>query len=187
VAIFDNIRVWPADAMAKRLHRGGTMINPSPTGGPTLNQALASPRSLAAWGLLGYAALFLFFTFLIWLFGGGTFSGRSNTADFRNLVIIALPVAAVLLATYVTPEVPMAKLIALVAMVEYLTILFFGLITLLIGLGVAFDSVNSFGDALVALRYLVLGIADLILAAIAGYVSFRAYTKLGGTLPSMPS
>ena len=163
------------------------MTYPSPTGGPTFKSALASPRSLAAWGLIGYTALFLFFELLRWFFGGGTFSGRSAGAHFLDLVVIGLPVVAVLLATYVTPEVTGARLIALVAMLEYLAILFFGLITLLIGLGAVFDSVNSFAEFIGALRYLVMGAAALALAAIASYVSFRAYTKLGGTLPSMPS
>jgi hypothetical protein len=162
------------------------MTYPSPTGRPAFNRALASPRSLAAWGLVGYTALFLFFEFLKWLFGGGTFSGRSAGAGFLDLIIIAMPVAAVLLAAYVTPELPGARLIALVAMLEYLAILFFGLITLLIGLGAVFDKVNSFSDVIEALRYLVLGLAALILAAIASYVSYRAYTRLGGRLPTMP-
>jgi hypothetical protein len=160
---------------------------PSPTGSPAFNRALGSPRSLAAWGLVGYTALFLFFEFLKWLAGGGTFSGRSAGAGFLDLIIIAMPVAAVLLAAYVTPELPGARLLALVAMLEYLAMLFFGLITLLIGLGAVFDNVNSFADVIGALRYLVLGFAALILAAIASYVSFRAYGKLGGRLPTMPT
>jgi hypothetical protein len=52
-------------------------------------------------------------------------------AGFRGLILIALPVLAVLLAAYVTPSCR-GRLVALVAMVEYL-ILFFGLITLLTG------------------------------------------------------
>jgi hypothetical protein len=159
----------------------------SPTGGSTFNRSLASPRSLAAWALLGYTALFLFFEFFLWLLPGGTFAGRSAGAHFRDLVIIGLPVIAVLLATYVTPELPLARIVALVALLEYLAILFFGLITLLIGLGPVFDSVHNFTGFFGALRYLVMGVAELILAAIASYVTFRAYGKLGGRLPSMPA
>jgi hypothetical protein len=163
------------------------MSFPSPTGGSAINRTLSSPRALAAWALLGYAALALFFAFFHWLLPGGTFSGRSASAGFRSLILIALPVLAVLLAAYVTPELPGARLVALVAMLEYLAILFFGLITLLIGLGVVFDSVHSFSDFFGALDYLIMGLAALILAAIASYISFRAYTNLGGRLPSMPS
>ena len=163
------------------------MSFPSPAGGSAFNRILASPRALAAWALLGYAALSLFFAFFHWLLPGGLFSVRSANAGFRGLILIALPVLAVLLAAYVTPELPGARLVALVAMVEYLAILFFGLITLLIGLGAVFDSVNSFSDFFNGLDYLVMGLAALVLAAIASYVSFRAYTKLGGRLPNMPS
>jgi hypothetical protein len=162
------------------------MTTPSPAGGSALYRSLASPRALAAWGLLGYAALALFFAFLQWLLGGGSFAGRSANSGFRGLVLIALPVLAVLLAVYVTPELPRARLVALVAMLEYLAILFFGLITLLIGLGPVFDSVNSFSDFVGSLDYLVMGLAALILAAIASYISYGAFTKMGGRLPNLP-
>jgi hypothetical protein len=164
------------------------MSFPSPTGGSAMSRTLGSPRALAAWALLGYAALALFFAFFLWLLpNGGTFSDRSAHAGFRDLILIALPVLAVLLAAYVTPELPLARLMALVAMIEYLAILFFGLITLLIGLGAVFDHVDTVGGFFGALAYLFLGLGALILAAIASYVCFRAYTRLGGRLPSMPS
>lgn len=165
------------------------MSFPSPTGGSAISRTLASPRALAAWALLGYAALALFFAFFLWLLpnGGTLFSDRSAGAGFRSLTLIALPVLAVLLAAYVTPELPLARLMALVAMVEYLAILFFGLITLLIGLGPVFNRVSTVGGFFAALDYLFLGLGALILAAIASYVCFRAYTRLGGRLPSMPS
>ena len=160
----------------------------SPTGGSAINRTLSSPRALAAWALLGYAALALFFAFFLWLLpNGGTFSDRSAGSGFRSLTLIALPVLAVLLAAYVTPELPLARLIALVAMIEYLAILFFGLITLLIGLGAIFDRVSTVGQFFGGLDYLFLGFGALILAAIASYICFRAYTRLGGRLPSMPS
>jgi hypothetical protein len=160
----------------------------SPTGGSAINRTLSSPRALAAWALLGYAALALFFAFFLWLLpNGDTFSVRSANSGFRGLTLIALPVLAVLLAAYVTPELPLARLIALVAMIEYLAILFFGLITLLIGLGAVFDRVNTVGAFFGGLSYLVMGAAALILAAVASYICFRAYTRLGGRLPSMPS
>ena len=164
------------------------MSFPSPTGGSAISRSLASPRALAAWALLGYAALALFFAFFLWLLpNGGTFSDRSAGAGFRGLTLIALPVLAVLLAAYVTPDLPLARLMAMVAMIEYLVILFFGLITLLIGLGAVFDRVNTVGEFFGGLSYLVMGVAALVLAAIASYITFRAYTRLGGRLPSMPS
>ena len=164
------------------------MSFPSPTGGSAISRSLASPRALAAWALLGYAALALFFAFFLWLLpNGGTFSDRSAGAGFRDLFVIAMPILAVLLAAYVTPDLPLARLMTLVAMIEYLAILFFGLITLLIGLGAIFDRVDTVGGFFGGLSYLFLGVGRLILAAIASYITFRAYTRLGGRLPSMPS
>jgi hypothetical protein len=47
--------------------------------------------------------------------------------------------------------------------------------------------VNTVGQFFGGLSYLVMGVAALVLAAIASYITFRAYTRLGGRLPSMPS
>jgi hypothetical protein len=145
-----------------------------------LGRTLGAPRVLAAWALLGYTALFLFFTFFAWLLPGGSFSGRSAEADFRSLLVMAMPVLAVLLAVYVTPQLAGAKVITLVALVEYAFALFFGFVTLLIGLGSVFEGVNSPSDAFRAMAYLVLGAASLGLMAIAGYVCLRAFLSVGG-------
>lgn len=145
-----------------------------------LGRTLGAPRALAAWALLGYTAIFLFLTFFEWLLPGGSFSARSADADFRALVVMAMPVLAVLLAVYVTPQLTGTKLIALIALVEYAVSLFFGFVTLLIGLGSVFAGVNSPSDAFRAMTYLVLGAASLGLIAIAAYVCLRAFLSVGG-------
>jgi hypothetical protein len=159
-----------------------------------LSRTLGAPRTLAAWALLGYTALFLFFTFFAWLLPGGSFSGRSAGADFRSLVVMAMPVLAVLLAVYVTPQLAGAKVITLIALVEYAVSLFFGFVTLLIGLGSVFEGVNNPSDAFHAMAYLVLGAASLGLIAIAAYVCLRAFLSVGGrfnigtpTTPTTPA
>jgi hypothetical protein len=160
------------------------MTNPSVP--PAVRGVLGSPRTLAAWALVGYAALFLAFTFLIWITpGAGSVSGGAASAfgDFTSLVVMPMPVVAVLLAAHVTPAVAGAKLIALVALVEYGVALVFGALTFLIGLGAAFDGINNGEDAMRGLEYLVLGVARLALVAVAGYVVYRAFTGLGGRLP----
>ena len=143
---------------------------------------LADPRQLAAWALVGYAGLHLAFAFLHWLVPGGfsTFGMRSAGSSFTSLVELALPVVAVLLATAVAPPVAQAKLITTVAVIEYAAILFFGTITLLIGLG-------SMGgvDGLNVLTYLVLGLGRLGLAAVAGLVTYQAWSRLGGSLAAL--
>jgi hypothetical protein len=160
------------------------MTNPSVPSG--VSRALGSPRTLAAWALVGFAALHLVFTFLIWITpGGGSVSGGAASAfgEFTNLVIMAMPVLAVVLAAYLTPPVAGARLITVVALIEYAVALLFGALTFLIGLGAAFDGVNNAEDGMRALQYLVQGIATLALVAVAAYVVFRAFTSLGGRLP----
>jgi hypothetical protein len=152
---------------------------------PINRATLQSPRALAAWALVAYVAVWLFFTFFDWVLpGDGSFSARSAGAGFDDLRVIVMPVLAVLLAAHVTPAVPGAKLIASIALIEYALALFFGVITLLIGLGAMFDGVDRINDVFDALAYIVLGLGNLLLMAIAAYVVTRSYTELGGRLPS---
>jgi hypothetical protein len=160
------------------------MTNPSVP--PAVRGLLGSPRTLAAWALVGYAALHLAFTFLVWAApGSGSVSGGARGAhyEFTNPLIMAMPVVAVVIATYITPVAAGAKLMALVALIEYAVSLAFGGLTFLIGLGAAFDGVGTAEGAMAALQYLVMGIATLVLLVVAGYVVFRAFTALGGRLP----
>lgn len=163
------------------------MTYPPPSGIPAYNRPAATARSLATWVLLGYVALFIFFEFFGWLLNGGDFTVRSANADFRSVIITAMPVLAVLLATYVTPELSGAKFLAIIALVEYVALLFFGLITLLVGLGAAFENVDSVREVLGALRYLGMGVAEVALQAVAALVTFKAYQKLGGRMPNLQS
>jgi hypothetical protein len=145
---------------------------------------MANPRSLAAWALVGYAGLHLIFAFFDWVLpGNGTLSTRSAGADFTTLVVMAMPVAAVLLATQVQPVLAAAKTIAAIALVEYAVIVVLGLLTLLIGVGAVADArVSSANQSFDVLAYFVLGLASLVLAAIAGLVSYQAFTRHGGTI-----
>ncbi len=147
-----------------------------------MGRIFSSPRSVVAWALVGYAALYLLFTLIIWLVGDGSFSGRSRDAGFDNLLVMAMPVVAVVLASYVGSVLADAKLIATIAVIEYAIALFFGLVTLLVGLGTVFDNVNDGNDVVYALNYLVMGVANLALIAAAGYVAWRAFTGMGGRI-----
>jgi hypothetical protein len=161
------------------------MTTPTPTGAGFVARALSSPRALAAWASVGYAGLVLFFAFIDWILpgGDGTFSGRSASADFVGTYTIALPVLAVLLAAHLNPVLEGAKLIATIALIEYAVMLFFGLVTLLIGLGSVFEAANDVNDVFDALAYLVLGLAQLVLVAVAAMVVWQAFERLGGKLP----
>jgi len=162
------------------------MTTPTPSGptsGPSFMRSLSSPRALAAWALVAYAALSLLFSLILWIAGDGSFSGRSRDAGFDNLVVGAMPVVAVLLAVHLAPVLPRSKLIVTVALIEYAVALFFGIVTLLVGLGAEIDSVNDGNDWLYALNYLIIGLANLGLIAVAAYVVLRAFVGQGGRLP----
>lgn len=155
---------------------------------PLNRAALASPRVLAAWAFVGYAALALAFAFFDWVLpGDGSFSSRSANAGFDDLPVMAMPVVAVLLAAHVAPAISGAKLICAAALAEYAVALFFGLVTLLVGLGIVFDNVTSVNDVFDALGYLIMGLANLALMAIAAYVVMRTFTGLGGRVPGSPA
>src|SRR5688572_28436190 len=148
---------------------------------PINRATLQSPRALAAWALDAYVAVRLFFTFFDWVLpGDGSFSVRSAGAGFESLLVMTMQLLAVLLAAHVTPSVQGARLIAAVALVEYAVALFFGAITLLIGLAAVFDGLETINGVFDALRYFVLGLGNLVLIAIAAYVVVRSYTGLGG-------
>jgi hypothetical protein len=154
------------------------MTTPNPRG------LLAAPRQLAAWALIGYAGLHLFIAFLDWIAPRQfqTFAERSAiaTGTFTALVELALPVVAVLVAAWGDTPVAQARLIALIALVEYVVVLFFGALTFLIGLG-GFVNVNG----LDVLGYLLLGLGRLGLALVAGLVTYQTWTRLGGSLSAL--
>jgi hypothetical protein len=136
-----------------------------------------APRLVAAWALVGYAGAHLAFAFFDWLLpSNDTMAERSAGANFTNLVELAMPVVAVLLATQVQPTLPRAKAIAAVALVEYAVVLVFGLIAWLVGVGAVAD--GPFGNA--NRTFDVLG---YFVAAVAALATYRAFTRLGGALP----
>jgi len=157
----------------------------TPSVPPSPENAVKALRPLFAWALLGYVALHLFFEFFGWLLpsGDSTVSSRSASAGFVGLYTIVLPLLAVLIATQITPILGLSKLMAAIALVEYAVVLFFGAIAFLLGLARTFDYVSSARGAFGALEHLVLGLAELGIAALAAYAVFRVYLSLGGTLP----
>ncbi len=150
----------------------------SPSLGPSSGVA-SSPRALAAIGLVGYVALAEFFGFILWIADKGTFTFRSANASgiFLDLTINAMPIVAVLIAAKIAPALPLARTIVLVALIEYGVSLALGLITFLIGIGNAFDA-----DGLHGTTSLILGLGAIALIAIAGFITFRIFTEMGGRL-----
>ncbi|HEY7224944.1 MAG TPA: hypothetical protein VH561_15325 [Micromonosporaceae bacterium] len=150
----------------------------------SIRTLVATPRLLAAWGLVGYAGLYLAFTFLDWVLpGGGTFGVRSAGAGFTTLVELALPLAGLLFASGAGVASPLkqTRVIATVALIEYAFAVFFGTLAFLIGLGsLGGGSVKAAFDAI---GFVVLGLGRLGLAALAGLVVYQAWARVGGVLP----
>jgi hypothetical protein len=112
---------------------------------------------------------------LLFVTGGwaGGFAARSNATFgvFVGLVSIALPLAAVLLATHVAPALPEARPILIAALTEYAVSAFFGLVAYL----------GAFADGLYGVRATFDGVigravwlAFLTIAATAVHRVFRA-------------
>jgi hypothetical protein len=160
-----------------------TTPTPTPSLGISMGRALSTPRALVAWAIIGYPALFLFFEFFELILPGGSFAGRAAGAEFRSLTINAIPVLAVVLAAYVGPPIPAARLLARIALIEYAVTLIFGSLTLVVGLVAVVDGVNSAQSGLGAMRYVVMGATELGMIAVVASVALRAYTGLGGKLP----
>ncbi|ROO51666.1 hypothetical protein EDC02_6551 [Micromonospora sp. Llam0] len=135
-------------------------------------------RELAAAVLLGATAVFLFTALLDLLvpyrlgFGPG-FARRSadSFGNFVNLATIGFPLLAVLLATHLTPELGRARLMTLVALVEYaVAAVFGGLFGLLVGFVVLVDDTIRGG-----FQALLTRAAWLAVLGVAGYALWRIW------------
>lgn len=108
---------------------------PTPTGEAQASQITKPLRELAALILVGANALLLFVALIDMMiprFEGSEFTDRAGTAflDFIGLLAIVLPLLAVLLVTHIQPATAKAKLITIIALVEYAVSAFFGVIAL---------------------------------------------------------
>jgi hypothetical protein len=147
--------------------------------------AVKSLRTLFAFAILGYVAIKLFFNFFLWILPSGstTLPQRSHWASSADLVFLALPLVAVLIASVVRPALGTAKLISLIALITYAFMLFFFGLTFLIGLGWGFGNIDSVSDSIGALQYLVVGILGVALIGLGGFATFKVFIAQGGKLP----
>lgn len=145
---------------------------------------LAAPRFYAAWALVGYTGLYLVFAFFDWVLPDGRSIGaRSAGAGFTALVELALPLVGVLLATGagLGAALPKARLIAGVALMEYVIAFVFGALAWIIGLD-ALDGSDA-NRTFDAMAYIVLGLGRLGLVALAALIVYQAWSRLGGVIP----
>ncbi|GAA4680563.1 hypothetical protein [Phytohabitans rumicis] len=149
-----------------------TQPEATPTDGQA-SQHTKPLRELAALVLLGATAVVLFVAVLNLIptgeFEGFTDRARDSFDNFVNLGTIGLPFLAVLLANHVQPVLSRAKLITMVALIEYAVMAFFGVIFgLFIGVvKIADDSVFN------ALKAFLGRTATLAVLAVAAYALVR--------------
>ena len=150
---------------------------PQPVPGETKSagQYLRPLRDLAAYVLVGAAAVLLFVA-IIRLIPGGANEFGLRTQDsfygFVNLATITFPLGAVLLALLVSPRHPKAQLIVLVALVEYAVIAFFGLF---FGLLIGLINHASNNGARIAFEELLVRVAWLAVLGVAAYAVFQIW------------
>ncbi len=146
------------------------------SGDKSASQYTLPLREIAAVVLLGATALLLLVAVIELLFPGdlrGGFTDRAAASfdNFIGLDRIAFPLLAVLLATHIRPAVGRAKLITLVALVEYAVAAFFGVI-----FGLLIGFANTAGDsARNAFEALLVHVAYTAVLAIAAYAVFRVW------------
>lgn len=150
-----------------------TQPEATPSDGTSASQFTKPLRELAALVLLGATAVLLFVAILnlIPAHDGETFTGNAAGSfdGFVNLVTIGLPFLAVLLANHVQPVLARAKVITLVALIEYAVAAFFGVV---FGL---FIGVVKIADASLfsALKAFLGRMAMLAVLAVAAYALVR--------------
>lgn len=150
-----------------------TQPEAAPSAGTSASQFTKPLRELAALVLLGATAVLLFVAILNLIPTGDfeTFTGNAAGSfdGFVNLATIGLPFLAVLLANHLSPVLGRAKVITLVALIEYAVAAFFGVVFgLFIGVvKIADDSVFN------ALKAFLVRIAMLAVLAVAAYALVR--------------
>jgi hypothetical protein len=145
---------------------------PAPGEDKTAGQYLRPLRDLAAYALVGAAAV-LIFVALMRLIPDGDNQFGYRTQDsfygFINLATIFFPLGAVLLALVVQPRHPKAQLIVVAALVEYAVMAFFGVF-----FGVLIGLINHADNngARLAFEELLVRAAWLAVFGVAAYAVF---------------
>jgi hypothetical protein len=148
-------------------------------------------RLLTAWALVALAGTIILFGFLAWIFPPSRtdFLDRFGVDSFTNLIVLGAPVLAVLIATKVGPALPRARLIGLLALIEYAVALLLGALAFLITLASQFEGLDSgiyaFGGVLQAIGNILVDLLELSLLALAALWTYRIFTVIGGTLPRL--
>jgi hypothetical protein len=135
-------------------------------------------RPLFAWALLAYAGAELFFIGVSWWLpgSGDGLLQRSYRTDTTTVTTIGLPILALLISAWLKPVLGIAKLVATVALVEYLIVLVAGFFTFMLGLLHIIDFVDTGSDVIAALSHIVFALLGLGIAALCAFTCWRYYS-----------
>jgi hypothetical protein len=151
---------------------------PAPGDGRSVVQYLRPLRDLAAWALVLAPGVLLFVAFIRLIPGGDGEQFVSRTQDsfyaFVNLATIFFPLAAVLLSLLVQPPHPKAKVIVVLALVEYAGAAFFGVV---FGILVGLIQIGRF-SVRTAFEELLVRAAWLAVFALAAFAVYRIWRGL---------
>lgn len=148
-------------------------------------------RLLTAWALVALAGAIICFGFLAWIFPPSRtdFLDRFGVDSFTNPIVLVAPLLAVLVATRVGPVLPQARLIGLLALIEYAVALLLGTLAFLITLASQFegldDGIYAFGGVLQGIGDILITLLTLSLLALAALWTYRIFTGVGGILPRL--
>jgi hypothetical protein len=158
----------------------------SPPESTPVGQILRPLRDLASYALVGATGIWLLVAIIDLIpDGSDQFGGRTEASfgNFVNLPIVAFPILAVLLALLVPPRHPKARLIVLVALIEYAVAAFFGLF---FGLLIGLINLAADAGARAAFEGLLTRLAWLAVLAVAAYGVFLIWQKLYTTPKPAP-
>jgi hypothetical protein len=151
---------------------------PAPGEGRSASQYLRPLRDIAVYALLAATAVMLFVAVIRLIPSGAGLDFGSRAQDsfysFVNLPTILFPLGAVLLALLVQPQHPKAKLVTIIAVVEYAVAAVFGVIFgILVGLvKIAGFSVRT------AFEELLIRAAWLAVFAVAAFATYQIWRHL---------
>jgi hypothetical protein len=136
---------------------------------------MASVRTMAVWTLLAYTTLALVFAFVEWFGVDQAGMALPRGSGFLNVINIAVPITAVLVAAYAGPRLPVTRLAARIALAQYALMVGCGGLALVLNVP---DLVNPPGADFQPTTYYIayyvsFGLAELALGVVAALATWR--------------
>lgn len=161
------------------------MSNPTPPAGPGTESVL---RFLTAGTLLALGGLVILFGLTTWVFLVASVDSlpRFSPDPFTSVTVLVAPLLAVLVATRMSPVLPMAKLFGVVALLEYAAAFVFGTLGLLLSmvdrLAQISDGLHPFADTVQYAGFVMVSLVELGLLVLAMLWTYHLFRHAGGRL-----